>query len=139
MRGTSAGAYGRFLAIMMPWRMGMPAASKSGSAATARLNLSTASRVTSVPGGASIHQVEPIYPPTEREEGRQGIVVLRLFIDSAGTVSRAQIVRSLGTAFDEAALAAVRQWSFEPALRDGEPVAAEFHVTINFVLDKARS
>jgi TonB family protein len=56
---------------------------------------------------------------------------LRVEID--GHVSDARIERGLGAAFDDAALAAVRQWRFEPARRAGSAVAADYRVTIRFV------
>ena len=35
---------------------------------------------------------------------------------------------------DMAALDAVRQWTFKPAVQDGKPVASLFNLTINFKL-----
>jgi TonB family protein len=80
-----------------------------------------------------ITKVPPVYPPSEREAGRQGIVVLALRVDRQGTVGDARVVKSLGPAFDEAALTAVRQWRFEPVRRDGRAVDSELNITINFV------
>jgi TonB family protein len=95
------------------------------------------------PGGGSrqpaashpkvLTKVNPDYPDVEKAERRQGVVVLALRVDTQGLVSDARVVRSLAPAFDEAALAAVRQWRFEPARRDGEAVEAELNITINFV------
>jgi hypothetical protein len=44
------------------------------------------------------------------------------------------ISRSLGMGLDEKALAAVRQWKFEPALKDGRPVPVQINVEVNFRL-----
>lgn len=35
---------------------------------------------------------------------------------------------------DQKALEAVREWKFEPATLDGEPVAVYYNLTINFTL-----
>jgi periplasmic protein TonB len=77
--------------------------------------------------------VNPAYPESERAERRQGGVVLALRVDAQGVVSDARVVKSLAPAFDEAALAAVRQWRFEPVRRNGEAVESEINITINFV------
>ena len=46
----------------------------------------------------------------------------------------ARIARSLGLGLDEKALEAVRQWKFEPARKDGQPVAVLVNVEVNFRL-----
>ena len=42
--------------------------------------------------------------------------------------------RSRSRDLDRAALAAVRGWTFEPALRDGKPVASTVQVPVDFRL-----
>ncbi|MCM2270085.1 MAG: TonB family protein [Thermoanaerobaculia bacterium] len=80
-----------------------------------------------------ISHVTPDYPASEKAGGVQGLVVVAMRIDTEGRVRDARVERSLGAAFDEAALAAVRQWRFEPARRAGRAVDYDFRVTINFV------
>ena len=87
----------------------------------------------------AIHKVSPDYPESERASRVEGVVVLALRVDKSGQVSNARVVRSLGKAFDEAAVEAVRQWRFEPLLRDGQPVESEINITINFVPGAASS
>jgi TonB family protein len=82
-----------------------------------------------------ISHVAPEYPASEKASRVQGLVVVAMRIDTEGRVREARIERSLGAAFDEAALAAVRQWRFEPARRAGHPIEVDFRVTINFVPD----
>ena len=77
--------------------------------------------------------MNPVYPESERAGRRQGVVVLALRVDPHGLVRTARVARSLAPAFDEAALAAVRQWRFGPVWRDGEAVEVERNITINFV------
>lgn len=43
-----------------------------------------------------------------------------------------RVVKSLGPAFDEAAVAAVKQWKYKPATQDGKPVAQRVLIEINF-------
>jgi TonB family protein len=71
--------------------------------------------------------VRPIYPvdATESERRRPEILVrAAVFLDETGAITAAMITYSEGgPAFDEVALAAVKQWAFEPVIRDGKPPA----------------
>src|SRR5258708_933904 len=58
-------------------------------------------------------------------------VVLVLLIDPTGAVLEAT-VREGASPFSGAALAAVREWHFAPALRDETPVAARILATVTF-------
>lgn len=56
------------------------------------------------------------YPEEALASGREGAVLLRLEVSSRGEVLRAEVVTPVGHGFDEAALEAVRNFRFEPAL-----------------------
>lgn len=86
-----------------------------------------------VPPPAKIHDVPPVYPPAAREAGVQGLVVLEATIDPAGEVGNIEVLRSVPE-LEEAAIAAVEQWRYEPTLVDGAPVSVLMTVTINFLL-----
>jgi TonB family protein len=45
-----------------------------------------------------------------------------------------KVVRPLGMGLDQKALDAVKQWKFEPAMKDGKPVAVQINVEVNFRL-----
>src|SRR5918995_5730378 len=64
------------------------------------------------------------YPPMALRMGVEGDVTLRIEIDSDGKVTKADIVKSGGAAFDEEAVKAVKQARFEPANKDGRNVPA---------------
>jgi protein TonB len=51
-------------------------------------------------------------------------------------VGNVQILTSPGAAlgFDEAAIEAIRQWRYKPALQDGKPVDVYMTVVIDFTL-----
>jgi TonB family protein len=76
------------------------------------------------------------YPPMALRLGLEGDVMLRIEVDPAGSVTRAEIIKSGGAAFDEEALKAVRQSRFEPAQRDGQNVAADFNYVYRFRLQR---
>lgn len=79
-------------------------------------------------------RVEPIYPDEYRRARVSGLVVLEVAVSQAGTVENVGVLKSLAPGLDMAAVNAVRQWQFKPALRDGRPVPVLFNLTINFRL-----
>jgi protein TonB len=80
-----------------------------------------------------LHQVDPVYPPMAKAAHIQGQVVIRMTIDERGLPSDVEAVSGL-PALQAPALVAARQWRFEPARQNGQPVAATFLLTLNFVL-----
>ena len=68
----------------------------------------------------------PSYPPAAKAEGIEGAVVVRYGVSVDGRVVNARVESAVPEGiFEEAALAAVRSWRYNPALRDGEPVAVD--------------
>jgi TonB family protein len=67
--------------------------------------------------------VEAEYPPEAKAEGLEGTVILSLDIDTSGKVTRAVVTQPAGHGFDEAAREAALGFEFEPATRDGKPIA----------------
>ena len=82
-----------------------------------------------------VRDIIPIYPAMARTAHVQGVVILEAVIDSNGRVESARVLRSIPL-LDEAALAAVRQWRFEPARLNGQPVPVVMTVTVNFALER---
>jgi len=81
-----------------------------------------------------LYKVAPEYPALARHSRLQGRVIVQAVIARDGTVEDAEIVSSSNLLFDEAALEAVRQWRYEPALLSGRPVRVTFRVHVEFVL-----
>jgi len=44
------------------------------------------------------------------------------------------VARTLGLGLDEKAIEAVKVWRFEPAMKDGKPVAVQVNVEVTFRL-----
>lgn len=82
-----------------------------------------------------IHRVDPSYPPDARAARVQGIVIVEVIVDETGMVREAHVLKGLPYGLEQAALDAVRQWRFEPATKDGQPVAVAMNLTINFRLE----
>jgi TonB family protein len=60
-------------------------------------------------------------------------VVLDLVVGKNGAVQALHPI-SGDAELAQAASAALRQWHFEPLLRDGQPTPFETHITVSFVL-----
>jgi TonB family protein len=78
--------------------------------------------------------VDAEYPKEALEAGLTADVVLRLRVEADGSVSEAEVLQPVGHGFDEAAVAAARQFLFVPAQRDGKPVAARIPFRYSFTL-----
>ncbi len=77
---------------------------------------------------------DPEYSEEARKAKYQGVCVLWLVVGPDGRPRDIKISRSLGLGLDEKAIEAVRNWKFEPALKDGKPVAVQINVEVNFRL-----
>lgn len=83
-----------------------------------------------------IYNPPPVYPAVALAGRQEGRVVLQLTINPMGNVARVSLLTSSGvTALDQAALEAIRQWRFRPALREGRPVEWTCELPIRFRLD----
>jgi len=80
-----------------------------------------------------IKKVEPIYPEAARKAGIKGTVLLEATTDIYGRVKNVRVLESIPE-LDQAAIDAVKQWIYEPALIDGKPKGAIFTVTVTFHL-----
>jgi protein TonB len=77
--------------------------------------------------------VLPLYPPAARLAQIQGIVILEVVIGAGGRVESARVLRSVPL-LDQAAIDAVRQWTYTPALLNGTPIPVMMTLTVNFRL-----
>lgn len=75
----------------------------------------------------------PIYPEAARRAGIQGTVLVKAHVREDGAVDSVQVARSIPL-LDGAAMAAVRQWRFEPARLKGKAVAVWAVVPVKFSL-----
>lgn len=82
-------------------------------------------------------RVMPRYPDAARVVRVEGTVVLRGVVRRDGTVDSLEVLRSpaSGLGFEAAAIAAVRQWRFRPAVLDGRTVDAYLTIIAEFVMD----
>lgn len=76
----------------------------------------------------------PVYPPAARQAKREGRVTVQLTVDEEGRVGDVEVVASTDPAFDAPAIAAVRQWKFQPARESGQPVPCALRYQLPFTL-----
>src|SRR6202166_1358720 len=88
---------------------------------------------TGVATGLLIKKVTPNYPQLAKQARIQGTVVLQAEISKDGTIQNLQLI-SGHPMLAPAAIVAVRQWRYNPYLLNGEPVAVETTVQVNFSL-----
>jgi TonB family protein len=81
-----------------------------------------------------LHEVKAVYTEDARKRGLTGEVVLEIVVRRDGTVGEVTVRRGIGAGLDERAVAAVRQWRFAPARRQGEPVDVVVEVAVDFTL-----
>jgi TonB family protein len=81
-----------------------------------------------------IHKPAPEYTQEGRKLRRQGRCIISALVGSDGRVKRMQVLRRLGARLDESAMRTVKEWRFEPARKDGKPVAVLIQIEVGFNL-----
>ncbi|MEP1906100.1 MAG: energy transducer TonB [Nitratireductor sp.] len=79
---------------------------------------------------------QPPYPAASRRMGEEGRVVLELYVDETGDVTKGKIAQSSGfPRLDKTALIhAKRKWHFLPAMQNGKPVGHWIKFAVAFKL-----
>jgi periplasmic protein TonB len=81
-----------------------------------------------------LREVKADYTEDGRRRGLQGDVVLEIVVRRDGSVGEVTLLQGLGAGLDQRAIAAVRQWRFDPARRRGTPVDVIVEVAVEFTL-----
>jgi TonB family protein len=79
-----------------------------------------------------IHWVEAKYPESANRDGIRGAVDVQLTVQVDGIPKDIKIAKGSRPDLNESALNAVRQWRFQPALKDGEPVEKTVVLEVSF-------
>ena len=80
-----------------------------------------------------ISSVPPIYPSLAKNQHVSGNVLVDALIDATGHVTTMKVV-SGPTLLHQAAMDALRQWKYQPAILDGKPVPMHLTVMLQFRL-----
>jgi TonB family protein len=79
-------------------------------------------------------KVEPEYSMEARVAHYSGVVRLSVIIGTDGHTKDIRVTNSLGLGLDEKAMDAVRQWTFKPGMKDGQPVSVRATIEVKFKL-----
>jgi TonB family protein len=80
------------------------------------------------------YQTEPEFSERARKRKISGTVDLSCVVDQFGKVREIKVEQSADPALDKNAIAAVSQWKFQPATKDGQSVAVQMNVQVSFRL-----
>jgi TonB family protein len=86
-----------------------------------------------IPNLVWLKWVEPTWPDEARSQNLQGMVQLLVTLDYNGLVTAAEPLAG-PQIFRQAAVDAVRQWQFQPVIRNGNKVFAMTTATVNFLI-----
>jgi TonB family protein len=81
-----------------------------------------------------LREVKAEYTEEARRRALTGDVVLEIVVRRDGSVGDVTVLQGLGGGLDQRAVAAVRQWRFDPARRQGVPVDVIVEVAVEFTL-----
>lgn len=81
----------------------------------------------------AVTKMKPEYPEMARSANVEGTVMVQALVGKDGKVKDAKVVKGIPL-LDAAALAAVKQWVFKPALSNNKPVAVWVAVPVKFTL-----
>ncbi len=83
-----------------------------------------------------VKTVPPVYPESARKRQQQGTVFVQAKVLKSGKVGTVKVIEGKGVApdLDQAAVSAVKQWEFRPAMLKDKPVEAWVVVPIAFKL-----
>lgn len=79
-------------------------------------------------------QPDPEYSEEARKAKFMGVCALSLIVGADGRPRDIEVARSVGLGLDEKAIEAVKMWKFDPATKDGKPVAVRINVEVTFHL-----
>jgi TonB family protein len=104
--------------------------------ATAPADYRTTTPLRRIGGGVSspkvLHSVAPQFSEEARKAKFNGVVLINLIVDTNGIPRNVHVLRGVGMGLDETAVAAVKQYTFEPAVENGKPVPVQLNVEVNF-------
>jgi TonB family protein len=83
---------------------------------------------------AVMFEQDPEYSEQARKAKYSGTVALLVEVGASGQVTGVTVIHSAGMGLDEKAVEAIAQWKFRPGSKDGNPVATQLQVNMNFRL-----
>lgn len=117
-------------------RVPMPTAVEGAAPASAAAPILPQEPLVSLPDGSEppvlVSRVDARYPDAARRMNLSGEVILRIVVEGSGSVGRVDVLTAGPAGMTEAAVDAVRRWTYRPARVHGQPVAVWKVVRIRF-------
>ena len=82
----------------------------------------------------AIYSPEPSFSDEARKSKTQGVVTLMVVVGKDGHTYNLRVTQSLGMGLDEKAIEAVKNWRFRPGTLNGQAVATQIAVQVDFHL-----
>jgi len=82
-----------------------------------------------------VREEQPVYPAELAAAGVTGGAIVEVIVGEDGAVRNATLLRASHPAFGESAVAAIKQWTFSPAIKDGAAVSSRWRLSIVFQTD----
>lgn len=82
--------------------------------------------------------VQPVYPADLAAKGETGGVIFDMAFAADGSVKSVKTLRASNPAFEQAAMEALKQWTFTPAMKDGVAVETRGYLAMGFETDVLR-
>ena len=81
-----------------------------------------------------LSKIDPAYTEEAKAAKIDGSVLLSIVVGTDGLAHDINVVRGIDSGLDLNAVSAVQQWHFQPATKDGQPVAVQAQIEVNFRL-----
>jgi len=79
-----------------------------------------------------VYMPDAEYSEKARKKKISGTVLLAMVVLADGTVRDVTVTQSLEPSLDQQAIEAVKRWKFQPATKDGKPVAVHVKAEVSF-------
>jgi TonB family protein len=125
-----------FAVVILAAPLAAQNAAPPADAATAPATDPTISPLRRIGGGVTqprlLSKVDPQFSEQARAAKFSGVVLINLIVDINGLPQNVHVLRGVGMGLDESAVAAVKQYTFLPAMENGKPVPVGLNVEVNF-------
>jgi TonB family protein len=85
--------------------------------------------------GKILKKQTPIYPDEAKMQRLGGTVLLCALISKQGTITFLDVVSSPAPSLSQSALDAVKRWTYQPYLLNGQPTEVQTTITVNYNLN----
>jgi TonB family protein len=119
-------------AVSAPAAPARPAPARPGDTSASAANTNSGGQITQA---ESTYKKAPEYPKVARQMGASGVVEIEAIIGTDGRVKSPKVIRG-NSMLQKAAIDAVMEWKYKPAMLNGKPVESPVQIKLNFTPDR---